>query len=45
MTTKYIFGKLKGKNLYLKYLHIDEETWRLFVQSRENEAWKVSKVT
>jgi len=43
--TNYIFGKLKGENPYLKYKHIDEETWRLFVQSRENEAWKVSEVT
>jgi len=41
----YIFGKLKGKNPVLKYKHIDEETWLFFVQSRENEAWKVSKVT
>ena len=45
LMTNYIFGKLKGENPYLKYKHIDEETWRLFVQSRENEAWKVSEVT
>jgi len=43
--TKYIFGKLKGENPYLKYKYIDEETCHLFVQSRECEAWKVSEVT
>jgi len=42
---KYIFGKHKGENPCLKYKHIDEETWRLFYQSRECEAWKVSEVT
>ena len=45
LTMNYIFGKLKGENPCLKYKHIDEETWRFFVQSRENEAWKVSEVT
>ena len=45
LTTKYIFGKFKYENPCLKYKHIDEETWRLFIQSRECEAWKVSKVT
>jgi len=45
LTTKYIFGKLKAENPCLKYKHIDEETWCLFVQSRECEAWKVSEFT
>ena len=45
LTMKYIFGKHKGENPCLKYKHIDEETWRLFYQSRECEAWKVSEVT
>jgi len=28
-----------------KVKHIDEETWRLFKESRQNEAWMVSEVT
>jgi len=27
------------------YKHIDEETWDLFKESRENEAWMVNEVT
>ncbi|XP_068503674.1 uncharacterized protein [Phaseolus vulgaris] len=39
LTSRYIFGDLKDENPCLKYQHIDEETWRLFRESRENEAW------
>ena len=45
LTSRYAFGDLKDKNPCLKYKHIDEETWRLFRESRENEAWMVSEVT
>jgi len=45
LTTKYIFAKLKGEIPCLKYKHIDEETWCLFKESCENEAWMVSEVT
>jgi len=45
LTTKYIFGKLKGESPCLKYKRIDEETWRLFKENRENEVWMVSEVT
>jgi len=45
LATKCIFGKLKGESPCLKYKHIDEETLRLFKESRENEAWMVSEVT
>ena len=45
LTMKYIFGDLKGESPCLKYKHIDEETLRLFKESRENEAWMVSEVT
>ena len=33
------------ENPCLKYKHIDEETWRLFKENRENVAWMVSEVT
>jgi len=45
LTLRYVFGDLKDENLCLKYKHIDEETWRLFKESRQNEAWMVSEVT
>jgi len=41
----YAFGRYKGQNPCLKYNNIDEETWRLFVQSRESKAWLTSEVT
>ena len=45
LTSRYIFGDFKRESPCLKYKHIDEETWRLFKESRENEAWMVSEVT
>ena len=45
LTSRYVFGDLKDENPCLKYKHIDEETWRLFKESRKNEAWMVSEVT
>jgi len=39
------FGDLKGESPCLMYKHIDEETWDLFKESRENEAWMVNEVT
>jgi len=45
LTTNYVFGKVKGESPCLKYKYIDEETWCLFKESRENEAWVVSEVT
>ena len=45
LTLRYVFGDLKDENSYLKYKHIDEETWRFFKESRENEAWMVSEIT
>jgi len=36
MTSRYVFGDLKDENPCLKYNHIDEETCRLFKESREN---------
>jgi len=45
LTLRYVFGDLKDENPCLKYKHIDEETLRLFKESRENEALTVSEVT
>jgi len=45
LTSRYVFADLKDENSCLQYKHIDEETWHLFKESRENEAWMVSEVT
>jgi len=40
LTSWYVFGKYKGKSPCEKY-SLDEDTRRQFVQSREDESWKV----
>ncbi|BAT82342.1 hypothetical protein VIGAN_11048200 [Vigna angularis var. angularis] len=44
LTSRYIFGHLKHKSPCSSYKSIDEETWRLFKESRMSEEWQVSVV-
>ncbi|KOM37347.1 hypothetical protein LR48_Vigan03g072800 [Vigna angularis] len=41
LTSRYIFGSQKNKSQCKTYKAIDEETWRLFVQSQISEEWKL----
>jgi len=40
LTTIYVYGKRKGQSPCEKY-GIDEDTWRQFVQIREDPSWHV----
>ncbi|KOM58612.1 hypothetical protein LR48_Vigan11g164600 [Vigna angularis] len=40
LTSRYIFGHLKHKSPCSSYKSIDEETWRLFKESRMSEEWQ-----
>ncbi|XP_022640514.1 uncharacterized protein LOC111242277 [Vigna radiata var. radiata] len=44
LTSRYIYGHLKHKTPCSVYKSIDEDTWRLFKESRMSEEWQVSIV-